>query len=269
MLEHFFYPIIFVLGLSVISGPIGSFMIWRKMTFFGETIAHGTLVAFLLQYITHWPLPVCMNLVVLAYALVLEFLERQKGDYLSIIPILSYGVMGLSLLITETAIKQPKMVYRVFLGDLLLTQYHDCQALWILAAIIVISTIRWYRPFLLLLFSRELACLHYRYIPFLSFFLNMLMGLSVTMTVQSIGMLLAMALLTLPSLIASTWSRHPWHMIVFGSVIACMSSMIGCAVSIQQNWPTGPSITVVLLIAYILSHFLHEGIALHRTMKQH
>jgi len=258
MLAHFLYPILFVLGLSIISGPIGSFMIWRKMTFFGETLAHGTLVAFLLQYITHWPLALCMSVVVLAYALVLEFLERQKGDYLSIMPILSYGVMGLSLLITETGIKQPKMVYRVFLGDLLLTQYQDCVALFILAGVIIASTVRWYRPFLLLLFSRELAFLHYRNIHLLSFFMNMLMGLSVTMTVQSIGMLLAMALLTLPSLIASNWSRHPWQMIILGSLIACGSSIIGFAVSLWQNWPTGPTITVILLIAYIISDLLKK-----------
>jgi zinc transport system permease protein len=256
MLGHFYYPMVFIMGLSMIAGPIGSLMIWRKMTFFGETLAHGTLVAFLIQYLTHWPLSVCMGLVVLFYALVLEGLERKKGDYLSIMPILSYGVMGLSLLITETAIKQPKMVYRVFLGDLLLTQYSDCMNLYILAIVIVLSIYKWYRPLLLSLFSRDLALLHYPSIPFISFFINILMGLSVTMTVQSIGMLLAMALLTLPALIASQWSQHPWQMMIGGSVIALLCSFIGFVYSIELNWPTGPTITVILLMAYILSDLI-------------
>ncbi len=258
MLGHFLYPFIFLIGLGILSGPIGSFMIWRKMTFFGETLAHGTLVAFLLHYITQWPLQFCMAIVVLGYACLLEVLERQKGDYLSMIPILSYGVMGLSLLITETSIKQPKMVYRVFLGDILLTQKSDCIILAILTFIVVCSTIRWYRPFLLLLFSRDLAFLHYRQISFLSFFMNILMGLSVTMTVQCIGMLLAMALLTLPALIASRWAKHPWEMIVLGSALAVIFSVVGFFVSLSQNWPMGPTVTVILLIAYLGSDLIKK-----------
>ncbi|MBM4222555.1 MAG: metal ABC transporter permease [Gammaproteobacteria bacterium] len=249
----FLYSIVFILGLSLLSGPIGSLMLWRQMTFFGETVAHGTLLAFLLQYVTHWPLIGCMIIIVLAYCIVLEIFESNYFDLNQVFPLLSYGAMGCALLLTETVVRQPRMIYRVLIGDILLVSYDDCLILFILLLSTICFVSYYYRAILLSLFSADLARLRYRSIFIIRFVINVLIGLSVAMSVQSAGMLLAMAVLTIPSLTAASWSKHPWSMILLSSGVALVGSFLGFAVSMICNWPTGPTITVMLLVLYCLS----------------
>ncbi len=149
----FLYPFFFLLCISFSVGPLGSMMLWRKMTFFGDTLAHSTLVAYLMHALSGYPLLVCMIAVVVVYAGILELLYYKKQNYAEFIPLLSYGATGVALLFIDWYIKKPALVYKVFLGDLLLVNQADCIGALILGFCVVGFFFKFYRRVLLLLFS--------------------------------------------------------------------------------------------------------------------
>lgn len=245
--------------LSLLAGPVGSLILWRRMTFLGESLAHASLMGFILQYFLQWPLALCMLSVSLSYCTLLEVLQQKGLERSDILPLLAYGLMGISLLIIEKLIAKPSLMNRILLGDVLLVSWQDCFVIAVML-VIILGIFRWYyRSFLLYLYSPELAFLHQPDLTRLSFIMNVLIGLSVTMTVQGAGMLLAMALLTIPALTAYPWSRTPWAMISLGTIIALLGSAIGFELSLFFDASVGSCVIVTLVLFYLISQLLLAG----------
>lgn len=239
--------------LSILAGPVGSLILWRRMTFLGESLAHASLMGFILQYFLQWPLALCMLLISVIYCSLIEILQQKGLERSDILPLLAYGLMGVSLLIIEKLIAKPSLMNKILLGDVLLISWHDCMVIAIMI-VALLSVFRWYyRSFLLYLYSPELAFLHQPQLIRLSFLMNVLIGLSVTMTVQGAGMLLAMALLTIPALTAYPWSRTPWSMILISTIVALLGSAIGFELSLYLDASMGSCVIVSLLGLYIIS----------------
>lgn len=249
----FWKAALYITLLSLLSGPVGSLILWRRMTFLGESLAHASLMGFILQYFFGWPLAVCMLLISLLYCSLLEILQHKGLEKSDILPLLAYGLMGLSLLIIETVIAKPSLMNRILLGDVLLVSWQDCAVVAAVLLFIVTIFRAYYRSFVLYLFSPELAFLHQPQLIRVSFLMNVLIGLSVTMTVQGAGMLLAMALLTIPGITAYPWSRTPWSMIFLSTAIALSGSFIGFQLSLWLDASVGSCVIVSLLGLYVLS----------------
>jgi zinc transport system permease protein len=211
----FYFPFLYSLLFSALSGPIGSLILWRRMSFFGETIAHASLLGFVLQYLFGWPLEFSMGLVSVAYCLFLELLDQQQLDQSSFLPMLSYGVMGCSLILIEKVVHNPSLVYTVLIGDILLVTAYDCQLLAAMLVLVIVTILYFYKCLILMLFSRELAHLHANNVRMMSFLINILIALSVTVAVQAVGILLGMAMLTIPALTAYYCSSSPKKMMIF------------------------------------------------------
>jgi zinc transport system permease protein len=249
-LSFFYIPFLYSVLFSALSGPIGSLILWRRMSFFGETIAHASLLGFVLQYLLGWPLEFSMSIVAVGYCLLLELFDYQELDQSSFLPMLSYGVMGCSLILIEKVVHNPSLVYTVLIGDILLVRPYDCQLILGLLMIVTGSLFYFYRPLILVLFSKELAQLHYKNVRMMSFLMNLLIALSVAIAVQTVGILLAMAMLTMPSLTAFYSSSSPKGMIFWSSMFAIVFSVVGFVLSLSLNLAVGPTISIVALIGH-------------------
>jgi zinc transport system permease protein len=241
--------------LSVLAGPVGSLILWRRMTFLGESLAHASLMGFILQYMTQWPIAWCMLIITVFYCSLIEFFQQKGLERSDILPLLAYGFMGLSLLVIEKFIAKPSLMNRIILGDVLLVSWSDCLMIGVIVAAVLVIFKVYYRGFILYLYSAELAFLHRPQIIGLSFLMNILIGLSVTMAVQGAGMLLAMALLTIPAITAYPWSRTPWSMIVLSTFFAFTGSLLGFHLSLKLDASVGSCIIVLLLGLYLCSQF--------------
>jgi zinc transport system permease protein len=254
--SFFYIPFIYSLLLSGLCGPIGSLILWRRMSFFGETIAHGSLLGFVLQHLLGWPLELSMSIVAIGYCVLLEVIDHQELDQSSFLPMLSYGVMGASLILIEKIIHNPSLVYTVLIGDILLVRPYDCQLLAGMLIVVCFSISYYYRPLILILFSKDLGYLNYTHVRAISFLMNVLIALSVAIAVQAVGILLGMALLTIPSLTAYYCSASPKKMIIYSALLAMLFSCIGFMASLFFNLAVGPTITLVALVGHLLVRFL-------------
>ena len=251
-ISFFYVPYLYSLLLSTLCGPVGSLIVWRRMSFFGETIAHASLLGFVLRHMLGWSLEFSMGLVSLAYCAFLELIDRHDLEQSSFLPMLSYGVMGGSLVLIEKIIHNPSLVYTVLIGDILLVRRQDCWALAVLIGITSVLLFFYYRPLILTLFSKELGQLHTRSARWMSFLINSLIALSVSMAVQAVGILLAMGLFTIPALTAAVLSSGPRQMMIYTSLIAAGCSTLGFVVSLSCDLALGPTITLIALLAHFV-----------------
>lgn len=246
-------PLVYSLIFSLLAGPIGCLILWKRMTFFGETIAHASLMGYVLQYLLGIPIELSMMMVSISYCFLLEFINDKGLDQSSFLPLLSYGLMGLSLILFDKIIKNTNLIYSILVGDILLVNWKDCQILLMMAFFTVSLIFYFYRPLILSLFSKELGILHYRKIKYINLLMNILIAITITFAVQTVGILLAMAMLTIPSLTAFYCSHNSKQMILISMALSAGFALGGFVISIIFDTAVGPTISLIALIGHIFS----------------
>ncbi len=244
-------PVFYSLIFSLLSGPIGCLILWKRMTFFGETIAHASLMGYVLQYLLGIPIELSMMMVSVVYCFLLEFINDKGLDQSSFLPLLSYGLMGLSLILFDKIIKNSNLIYSILVGDILLVTWKDCQILLLMAVATISLIFYFYNPLILSLFSKELGSLHYKKIKYINLLMNILIAITITFAVQTVGILLAMAMLTIPSLTAFYCSHNAKQMILRSIILSASFALVGFLLSIIFDAAVGPTISLIALIGHI------------------
>ena len=258
------YPVIYCVFLSILVGPIGSIILWRRLSFFGETIAHASLLGGVIQYFFHIPFEASLILLSFVYCVLLEVMQDKKLDHDSLLPMLSYGFLGISLFLIQKFIKQSSLLFSLMLGDILLISPSDC---WFLGSVCILVLLIWKlfsKPLLLMLVSDELAKLQYPSVRWIGFLMNFMSALGVVFTVQGVGVLLAMAMLTISPLTAAYLAKSPNQMMITASLLSFASCIIGMVLGFSFNVALGPCITITSLAFYILcrlSCFFYEAMS--------
>ena len=149
-------------------------------------------------------------------------------------------------------IQNPSLVYAVLIGDILLVDWIDCVYILALLSVAAIFFSLFFRVIILFLFSQEIAQLQTKYTRILSFLLNILIAVSVSFSVQAVGLLLAMAMLTIPALTAFECSSSPREMIFYSCGFALVFCVIGFIASIVGDFPVGPTISSTALLGHLV-----------------
>lgn len=245
------------LGVAAVSGPFGAFVVWRRLAYFGDTLAHsallGVALGFLLQIDpTFGVVAVCQIL-----ALVLFFLQRQRelaGD--TLLGILSHSTLALGLvaLIFMQDVRIDLMAY--LFGDILAVTGSDL--LWIFGAgafALVALALLW-RPLLTLTVHEDLARVEGIATGAVQWFFTALLALVVAIMMKIVGVLLVTALLIIPAAAARRLARSPEGMALLASLSGALAVCAGLAASVRWDTPTGPSIVVAAALLFLLSRAL-------------
>jgi len=110
-----------------------------------------------------------------------------------------------------------------------------------------------YRQFLALSFDEEFARL--RGLPTMALYLLLLcmIALTIVLVMQVVGMILLIALLTLPAAIAAQHVSNLGRMMMLASGLGTLFSLLGLDISYQLDYPTGATIILIIGIAYLIS----------------
>jgi len=248
------------LALSLGSGPIGVFLVLRRMSLMGDAMSHailpGAAIGFLAAGLSLWAMSAGGLVVGLAVALLAGLVSRATsiredaslaGFYLIS---LALGVLLVSL--KGSSIDLLHVLFGTILGvgdaSLLLVAGIATVSLFTLALI--------YRPLIVECFDpvflRALGAAGSRYhILFLALVvLNLVAGF------QALGTLMAVGLMMLPAAAARFWAAEVWSLFLVAAGIACASGYAGLLLSYHLNLPSGPAIILVAGIAYLGSILL-------------
>ena len=252
--ELLLLPLLAGLAVAAVAGPMGAFVVWRRMAFFGDTLAHGALLgaAFGLAFgLALYPAVVICCLVL---ALTLVALQQQQiiasDTLLGIVAhtTLALGVIAISLL--------PSVQVDLFgflFGDLLAVDGRDILWLWSGALVILLLTaLNWRRP-LSITVNEELARIEGINVAATRTLLMLMLALLIAGAIRTVGVLLITSLLIIPAASARRLSRTPAQMALIASLLGAMAVVGGLALSWFADTPVGPSIVVAAASIFILS----------------
>lgn len=246
----------FVAGISValLAAPLGCFVVWRRMAFFGDTLSHGALLGITLALFLQIDTTLAIALSSITLAIILLALESKLNIATdTLLGILSHSSLALGLVLISffDHLRIDLMAY--LFGDLLAVDESDVYVI-ISVLVAVVSLITWqWRGLLAATISPELAKIDGVPVERLKLLLVLMLAAVVAVAMKIVGVLLISALLIIPAAAARPFSRQPLQMLLSASVIAVLAVIFGMAGSFQWDTPTGPSIVVASAVMFMIS----------------
>ncbi|WP_119394690.1 metal ABC transporter permease [Salinibius halmophilus] len=235
----------------LLSAPLGCFVVWRRMAYFGDTLAHAGLLGASLALMANLPVALAASVLGIFIAILLLLLSKRNWvGQDSILGILSHGSLAIGLLLAWVMPTQLDLDALLF-GDLLAVSLGDLLLLAPLTIAIGLILWRFWQPLLAITVDRDLACAEGLPVKRLEVLLVSLLAITVAVGIQAVGVLLMTALLITPAATARIWSRTPEQMLLLALTFGLLAGLAGMAGSWWWALPVGPSVVVAALIGFI------------------
>ena len=255
MLDDFLVrAIIAGIGIALVTGPLGCFVVWRRLSFFGDTLAHSALLGVLLSISLNINVSLTIFVVSSLVALILLRLEKSTnlaGD--SLLGLISHSSLAIGLVILGFLSFIRFDVLGVLFGDILSVNTNDLLFIWIGGGLILAVLFYIWKPLFASTVNYELAEAEGMNPERVNAIFTILLAALIAISIKMIGVLLITGLLIIPTAMASNLSNNPKQMVVLSIIGGLLSVFIGLYASFEINTASGPSIVVVALILFILS----------------
>ncbi|MFC4624036.1 zinc ABC transporter permease subunit ZnuB [Daeguia caeni] len=241
------------IGLAITTGPLGCFIVWRRMAYFGDTMAHSALLGVALALILDLNLMLGVFVVTLAISGVLLLLQRRNSlSADSLLGILSHATLSLGLVIVAFMTWIRFDLLSLLFGDILAVSRSDIAIIYAGGALVLAVLAAIWRPLLASTVSEDIA--HAEGLnPALSRIIFMLLlAIVIAIAMKIVGILLITALLIIPAATARRFATTPEQMAFLAALIGVAGVVGGLYGSVQFDTPSGPSIVVAALIVFIL-----------------
>lgn len=242
------------LGVALAAGPLGAFVVWRRMAYFGEAIAHAVLlgVAFSLLLDLRPLLGVLLFSLLLAGLLLL--LERQRTLPLdAILGVLAHGALaaGLIMLAFMDWVRVDLMSY--LFGDVLAVSTVDLAIVAAMLLLVLAGLARLWRPLVAMTVHEDLARVEGEPVDRARVALTLMLAAVIAVGMKVVGMLLIVSLLIVPAAAARAFARTPEQMAALASLAGCLAVCGGLAASWRYDLPAGPAIAAAAVALFALS----------------
>ena len=255
MLDDFIVrAIIAGIGIALVTGPLGCFVVWRRLSFFGDTLAHSALLGVLISITLDINVSLTIFVVASLVAILLLRLERTTnlaGD--SLLGLISHSSLAIGLVILGFLSFIRFDVMGVLFGDILSVNSNDLLVIWIGGALILVVLSYIWKPLFASTVHYELAEAEGMKPERVNAIFTILLAALIAISIKMIGVLLITGLLIIPTAMARNLSDNPRQMVILSIIGGLLSVLIGLYASFEINTSSGPSIVVVALILFILS----------------
>lgn len=255
MLDDFFLRALLAgVGLALVAGPLGCFVIWRRMAYFGDTMAHSALLGVALSLILK--LNITLSVFAVAALVSVALLALQRRGALStdaLLGILSHATLAIGLVLTAflTWVRFDLMSY--LFGDILAVGEADIDIIWGGGILVILALVKLWRPLVASTVNPELAEAEGLEPEKTRLYFMLLMALVIAIAIKVVGILLVTAMLIIPAAAARRFAGSPEIMAVLASLIGAVSVVAGLFGSLRFDTPSGPSIVVAALVIFLLS----------------
>ncbi len=246
-------------GIALVAGPLGCFVVWRRMAYFGATLAHAALLGVALGLALGVNLHLGVLVTGVAVSASLYLLERRP-DLASdtVLGILAHSSLaaGLVLISFMDTVRMDLTGY--LFGDVLSIRREDVA--WISAggAVCLALLARLWRPLLAMTVHEDLARVEGVAVERLRLGFLLLVSVVVALAMQIVGLLLTVSLLILPAATARRLATTPEGMAAAAAAVGVLSVIAGLYASLHADTPAGPSIVVAGTILFVASLALRE-----------
>src|SRR5471030_982499 len=240
--------------LATAAGPLGSFVVWRRMSYFGDTLAHASLLGVSFGLLLNINPFYAVIVVTLLLALLLVILERKPHLAVdTLLGIMAHSALSLGLVVVSlmSNVRVDLMAY--LFGDLLSVTLSDIWTIGV-GVVVVIGVLCWqWRSLLSMTISPELAHVDGVNLQRSRIILMLVTALTIGLAMKFVGALIITSLLIIPAAAARRFSRTPEQMALLAVVAGVLAVTGGLALSARYDTPAGPSVVLCASGLFILS----------------
>ncbi|GGB42854.1 membrane protein [Roseibium aquae] len=255
MLDDFFVRALLAgIGVALVAGPLGCFIVWRRMAYFGDTLAHAALLGVALSLLLEVNTTLSVFAVSVAIAMLLLGLGRtQTLSSDALLGLLSHSALAVGLVCLAFMTWIRVDLTGLLFGDILAVSKLDLLTIYVGGAAVLLGLSLIWRALFAATVNPDLAAAEGMRPERANFLFTLLMAGVIAIAMKVVGVLLITALLIIPAAAARRFSGGPEQMALIAAGLGVLSVVAGLYGSLNFDTPSGPSIVVAAMVFFGLS----------------
>jgi len=242
------------LGVAVVAAPLGCFVVWRRMAYFGDTLSHAALLGVALGVVLDVEPMLGVMVAALTTGVLLVGLQRF-GEFAidTVLGILAHSTLALGVVVLSFVESVRVDLFSYLFGDILAVTGGDIG--WILAggALVLGMLVFLWRPLLAVTVHTDLAQVEGVSVTAVRLAFVLLLAIVVAVAMRIVGILLITSLLVIPPATARRFARNPAQMALLAALAAAIAVSAGLGASLGWDTPAGPSMVVASAVLFLLT----------------
>lgn len=241
--------------VGIVCGTVGSLIVLRGLSLMGDAMSHAVLPGVALSFLFGIPMFVGALITGMIASIFIGYItssSKTKPDAaigISFTAFLASGIIIISLINTTTDL------YHILFGNLLAITNSAFLTTIVIGSIVLILIIIFYRPLMISTFDPTFSRMSGLNTTLLHYFVMLLLSLVTVASIQTVGIILVVALLITPASTAFLISKKLYSMMIIASLISVISSIVGLYNSYIYNIPSGATIVLCTFVIYIITLF--------------
>ncbi|HHG6161547.1 metal ABC transporter permease [Staphylococcus aureus] len=241
--------------VGIVCGTVGSLIVLRGLSLMGDAMSHAVLPGVALSFLFGIPMFVGALITGMIASIFIGYItssSKTKPDAaigISFTAFLASGIIIISLINTTTDL------YHILFGNLLAITNSAFLTTIVIGSIVLILIIIFYRPLMISTFDPTFSRMSGLNTTLLHYFVMLLLSLVTVASIQTVGIILVVALLITPASAAFLISKKLYSMMIIASLISVISSIVGLYYSYIYNIPSGATIVLCTFVIYIITLF--------------
>lgn len=256
MLDDFFIrALIAGVGVAILAAPLGCFIVWRRLAYFGDTLAHAALLGVALGLLLNINISLSVFVLPLLLAATLWVLEKRtfvSSD--ALLGLMSHSTLALGLVLLSFITTTRVDLNALLFGDILAVSKQDILQIYGGGAVALVVLAFIWRPLFATTVNMEIAKAEGQNPERMRICFLFLLAFVIAIAMKIVGVLLITALLIIPATTSRQFASSPIQMACIGSIFGVLAVVAGLYSSLNFDTPTGPSIVVASLVLFLLCH---------------
>ncbi|MGM0769916.1 MAG: metal ABC transporter permease [Pseudomonadota bacterium] len=238
-------------GVSLAAAPLGCFIVWRRMAYFGDATAHAAMLGVALSLTLSTPIFAGVLLISLLMAVTVSTLSGRGYAMDTLLGVMAHSALAVGLVAVSflSGVRIDLMAY--LFGDILAVGKTDLAVIWGGAALVLVMIGYRWSALLLSTLNPDLALASGISPRREQLVLTIALAIVVAVAIKVVGVLLIAAMLIIPAATARRFSRTPEAMAVMAAVVGVCANIAGLAFSYHFDSPTGPTIVCVVAFLFV------------------
>jgi zinc transport system permease protein len=255
MTEAFFIRALLAgIGVALVAGPFGCFIVWRRLAYFGDTLAHASLLGIALALLLGLNLPLTVFAVAAAIAGLLAWIGRRAAlGSDALLGVLAHGALAAGLVALSLVTWVRTDLMGLLFGDILAVTSADLAVIWLGGAAALAALAHAWRPLFAATVDRDIAQAEGLATGRAEILFLFTLAALIALAMKAVGILLVTAMLVVPAAAARRLAATPEAMAAFAAAIGAIAAVAGLFASLKFDTPSGPSIVVGAVVLFVLS----------------
>ena len=252
--DFFIRALVAGVGIAIVVGPLGCFVIWRRLSYFGDTLSHSALLGVTLAY--SFSLNISLSVFIISAVVAFLLINLQKRTKLagdSLLGLLAHSTLAIGLVLIGFLSYIRFDLMGLLFGDILAVTIEDIALVWVGGFVILGILYFIWKSLFSATVNYDLSAAEGMKPEVSNFIFTLLLAGVIALSIKMIGALLITGLLLIPAATARNISNSPNQMVFLATLVGIISVIAGLFTSLELNTSSGPTIIVVALILFIIS----------------